>query len=83
MLREVHVIAALSDVSRGSRCDGSPHMIQINAAARLPPKMAHGIKTAFHHRSGCDRDDSSQRGCTRLRPVFNLGNTMNAGVRQG
>jgi hypothetical protein len=58
-------------------------MIQINAAARLPPKMAHGIKTAFHHRSGCDRDDSSQRGCTRLRPVFNLGNTMNAGVRQG
>ena len=27
-------------------------MIQINAVARLPPKVAHGIKTAFHHRSG-------------------------------
>jgi hypothetical protein len=29
-------------------------MIQINAAARLPPTMAHGIKTGFHHRSGCE-----------------------------
>jgi hypothetical protein len=58
-------------------------MIQINAAARLPPKMAHGIKTAFHHRSGRDRDDRSQRGYTRLRPIFRLGNTMKARVRQG
>ena len=45
--------------------------------------MAHGIKTAFHHRSGRDRDDRSQRGYTRLRPSFRLGNTMKARVRQG
>jgi hypothetical protein len=58
-------------------------MIQINAAARLPPKMAHGIKTAFHHRSGRDREERSQRGCTGLRPIFHLSNTMKARVRQG
>jgi hypothetical protein len=63
---------------------GKPTMIQINAAARLPPKMAHAIKTtAFHHRSGRDRDDRSQRGYTRLRPVFHLDRTMKARVRQG
>jgi hypothetical protein len=45
--------------------------------------MAHGIKTAFHHRSGRDCDDRSERGYTRLRPVFHLGRTMKAGVRQG
>jgi hypothetical protein len=28
------------------KCQLYPHMIQINATARLPPKMAHGIKTS-------------------------------------
>ena len=44
-----------------------PHgMIQINAVARLPKKLAHG-KTAFHHQRGRDCDYCSQRGRTRLR----------------
>jgi hypothetical protein len=30
-------------------------MIQINAAARLPPTMAHGKTCFHHHRSGRDR----------------------------
>ena len=56
-------------------------MIQINAAARLPPTMAHG-KTAFHHRSGRDCGYRSQLGCTRLRRVFHLGRTLKAAARQ-
>ena len=50
-------------------------MIQINAAARLPPKVAHGIKTAFHHRSGRARDYRCQRGYNRPRPVLHVGRT--------
>jgi hypothetical protein len=55
-------------------------MIQINAAARLPKKLAHG-KPAFHHRRGRDCGYCSQLGCTRLFWVFHLGGTMKAGVR--
>jgi hypothetical protein len=57
-------------------------MIQINAIARLPKKLAHG-KTAINHRRGRDCDYRSQRGCTRLRLVFHLGGTMKTGVRRG
>ncbi len=61
--------------------EGERGMIQINAAARLPPKVAHG--TTFHRRSGRARDYRSQLGCNRLRRVFHLGRTMKAGVRRG
>jgi hypothetical protein len=49
-------------------------MIQINAAARPPPKMAHGIKTNYQHRSCRDRHGRSQRGCARRRPVVRFVN---------
>ena len=44
--------------------------------------MAHGIKpeTAFQHRSRWDSDCHSRRGCSRLRPVFYLGDIMKAGL---
>jgi len=51
-------------------------MIQINTAAQLSQKVLHGIKTAFHHRTGCDCGYRSQRGRTRLRRVRHLGRTM-------
>ena len=49
---------------------------------KLPPTMAHGIKpeTAFQHRSRWDSDCHSRRGCSRLRPVFYLGDIMKAGL---
>ena len=37
------VIPDRSDTLTVGGRNGSPHMIQINAAARLPPKVAHGI----------------------------------------
>jgi hypothetical protein len=52
-------------------------MIQINAAVRLPPKMAHG--TTFQNRSGRIRDYRFQLGCNRLRAVFHSGDIMKAG----
>jgi hypothetical protein len=60
-------------------------MIQINAAARLPPTMAHGIgpKTGFQHRSCRDRDDHSQRRPDRLRPVFLLMNADRNRMKRG
>ena len=68
---------------RGSAgCDGSPHVIQINAVARLPPRMAHGIrpKTDFHHRSSrycdCHLCRSGRLPC--LRSVCHSGDTMKA-----
>jgi len=59
-------------------------IIQINAAARLPPRVAYAIKlrpkSVFHHRTGRDSDERSCRGCNRLLRDFHLGNTsMNAG----
>ena len=54
-------------------------MIQINAAARTPPKMADG-KDGFPSIKPRDCDYRSQRGCNRLRRVFHLGRTMKAGV---
>ena len=43
-------------------CDGSPRIIQIQAFARLQPKVAHAIepKTGLHHRSGRNCDCRSQ-----------------------
>lgn len=49
-------------------------LIQINAAARLPPRVVHGIKTDFQHRGCRDRHHRSQRGCARRRPVVRLVN---------
>src|SRR6478609_7402669 len=59
--------------------EGERGMIQINAAARLPPKMAHG--TTFHHRSGRARASRSRPRSDYLRAVFHFGNIMKAGVR--
>jgi hypothetical protein len=55
-------------------------MIQINAAAPLPPTMVHG-KTPFQHRSGRSRNHGYQRGYDCLCRVFHLGRTMKAGLR--
>ena len=57
------------------RSGGCWGLIQINAATRLPPKVVHGIKTDFQHRSCRDRHHRSQRGgCARRHPVVRLVN---------
>ena len=56
-------------------------MFQINAAARLPLKVVHGVKTGTHHRSRRDRYGHFERGCTRLRSLFHLGDNVKAGVQ--
>ena len=61
--------------------EGERGMIQINAAARLPPKVAHG--TTFHRRSGRARASRSRPRSDYLRAVFHFGNIMKAGVRRG
>ena len=57
-------------------------LIQINGGARLQQKVVHGIKTAFHNRTGRDCDYRSQRGCNRLHWIFHLGGAMKARVRR-
>ena len=64
------------------RAPGAPpgnRLIQINAAARLPPRVVHGIKTDFQYRGCRDRHHRSQRGCARRRPVVRLVNAGCAG----